>query len=115
MPRPDSTSKQGLLPGFRQDPAGAMNFAGNYPRPWNLEPAAEPFEPPLGGNFVDGKIMMAPQSVSLPPPSPSPPTPSTHLSQLQRGRLYSGDASHDGSPGFGWQHEKCDSFGSGQD
>ncbi|CAI9779244.1 unnamed protein product [Fraxinus pennsylvanica] len=122
-----------------------MNFAGNYPRPWNLGPAAEPFEPPLvgqgdcgrsmgvlppnlsppsankekehgqGGNFVDGKIMMAPQSVSLPPPSPQPPTPPTHLSQLHRGRLYSGDASHEGSPGFGWQHEKRDSFGSGQD
>lgn len=139
---PEVGSEQGPLIGFPQGPAGAMNFAENY-RPWNLGPAG-PFEPPMvgqgeygrsmgilppnlppanrgmehgqGGNFVDpreGKVMVAPQSMSLPPPPP--PIPPTHLSQLQRGRSYYGEASHDGSPGFGWQHEKRDSFGSGQD
>ncbi|KAL2553037.1 E3 ubiquitin-protein ligase [Forsythia ovata] len=53
MLRPDSTqevgSKQGSLLGFTPGPAGAMNFAENYPRPWNLGPATGHFERPLVG------------------------------------------------------------------
>ncbi|KAL2510011.1 RING/U-box superfamily protein [Forsythia ovata] len=125
MPRPDSTpevgSEQGSLLGFAPGPAGAMNFAENYPRPWNLGPATGHFEPPLVGQGDYGR------SMGILPPN-LPPSASKGMEhgqgghfvdmrdgKLQRGRSYSGDASHDGSPGFGWQHEKRDSFGSGQD
>ncbi|XP_047954371.1 E3 ubiquitin-protein ligase HAKAI homolog isoform X2 [Salvia hispanica] len=63
-----------------------------------------------GGNFVDprdGKGILAPQPLHLPPP-PSVPHP-----HLQRGRSYSGDGNNDGPPGFSWPAERRDSFGSG--
>lgn len=167
MARPDSTpepgSVQGSLLGFPPGPAGHMNFAQNYPQPWNMAPGSVPLEPPMvsqgttdgfmnvdpqgrgffqgdygqnmgimpsnlpphaankgveqrqSGNFVDprdGKGILAPQPLPLPPPPPLPPP---HLTQIQRGRSYSGEGNHDAPPGFSWQPERHDKFGGVQD
>ncbi|KAL3531734.1 hypothetical protein ACH5RR_005255 [Cinchona calisaya] len=48
MGRPESTpevgSEQGSLLGFPPGPAGGVNFAESYPRPWGLGPAVGNFE-----------------------------------------------------------------------
>lgn len=130
---PEGGTEQGSLLGFPPGPTGGMNFAEMYPRPWNVGPNGVQFDPSMmmnqgmsdsqgrvgffqgdygrnqgvspssmphpqpmqGGNAMDsrdGKGILAPQ----PLPPPPPPMP------------------RDGR-GFGWQHDKRDSFGSGQD
>ncbi|KAL0375295.1 UNVERIFIED_CONTAM: E3 ubiquitin-protein ligase HAKAI [Sesamum radiatum] len=104
---------QGTTDGFMNvDPQGRGFFQGDYGQsvgilPSNLPPAAANMgvEQRQGGNFVDprdGKGILAAQPLPLPPPPPIPPP---HLTQLQRGRSYSGDGNHDAPPGFGWQPE----------
>lgn len=130
---PEGGTEQGSLLGFPPGPTMGMNVAEMYPRPWSVGPNGVPFDssmmmnqgmldaqgrigffqgdygrnqgvspsnmshpqPMQVGNAVDyrdGKGILAPQ----PLPPPPPPRP------------------RDGR-GFGWQHEKRDSFGSGQD
>ncbi|KAM7526462.1 hypothetical protein LguiA_016364 [Lonicera macranthoides] len=136
---PEGGSEQGSVLGFPPGPAGGMNFSENYPRgPWNIGPNGMHSEsaPPMvqtdsqggvalfqgdygrnqgvlpspnSGNPMDPKGILAPQPFPPPPPPP-------HLAHVKRGNFYPGDmAAHDGQGGFGWQHEKRDSFGSGQD
>ncbi|XP_057983576.1 E3 ubiquitin-protein ligase HAKAI homolog isoform X2 [Malania oleifera] len=97
-------------------------FQGDYGR----SPASVSMNPPhpsnkgtesvQGNNPMDprdGKGVLAPQPLPFPPPPPPPLPP--HLLPAKWGKFYSGDAGHDGQ-GFGWaQHEKRNSFGSGQD
>ncbi|PIN24875.1 E3 ubiquitin ligase involved in ubiquitination of E-cadherin complex [Handroanthus impetiginosus] len=51
MARPDSMPEagpgQGSLLGFPPGPAGPMNYAQNYPQPWNMGPVSGPLEPPM--------------------------------------------------------------------
>ncbi|KAH6802906.1 hypothetical protein C2S51_034352 [Perilla frutescens var. frutescens] len=95
---------QGTTDGFMNvDSQGRGFFQGDYGQNKGLEQRQS-------GNFVDprdGKGILAPQPLHLPPPPPVPPP------HLQRGRSYSGD--HDGPPGFSWQPERRDSFGGAQD
>ncbi|KAK4359179.1 hypothetical protein RND71_021408 [Anisodus tanguticus] len=103
------------------DPQGrAVFFQGDYGRNTGVMPSNLP-PPPSANRGMEGgqstnsmhtrDILMPPQPMSLPPPPPLP----HHMSQYQRGgRRYSGDTSHNGQ-GYGWQHEKRDSFGSNQD
>ncbi|KAL0338229.1 UNVERIFIED_CONTAM: E3 ubiquitin-protein ligase HAKAI [Sesamum angustifolium] len=104
---------QGTTDGFMNvDPQGRGFFQGDYGQnvgilPSNLPPPAANMgvEQRQGGKFVDprdGKGILAAQPLPLPPPPPIPPP---HLTQLQRGRSYSGDGNHDAPPGFGWQPE----------
>lgn len=166
MARPESTpevgSEQGSLLGFPPGPAGGVNFAESYPRPWSLGPGVGNFETsPAGQGSIegfmnntsdpqgrpvifqgdygrnpaalssnpppppstnkgmesgssmdprDGKGILAPPSLPLPPPPPFPP----HLAQIKRGMFYSNETNNDGQ-GFGWPNEKRDSFVSNQD
>lgn len=66
------------------------------------------FEQRQSGNFADGKGILAPQPMHLPPPPPVPP-------HQQRGRSYSSEANHDGPPGFSWPGDRRDGFGGVQD
>lgn len=112
------TPKHGFM---NIDPQGRGFFQGEYGQnmgggpPVNMPPPAAN----TGGNFVvprDGKGIPAPQQgLPLPPPPPIPPPP--HLSQLKRGRSFSGDENHDAPPGFGWQQpeRRGDGFRGGQD
>lgn len=58
MRRPDSAadagSEQGALPSFPSGHAGAVNFAGVYPRSWNMMQAVGPFDVPAVHGFLDG-------------------------------------------------------------
>ncbi|CDP06525.1 unnamed protein product [Coffea canephora] len=59
MARPESTpevgSEQGPLLGFPPGPAGSINFAESYPRPWSLGPGVGNFETsPTGPGSVEG-------------------------------------------------------------
>ncbi|GAV68544.1 hypothetical protein CFOL_v3_12047, partial [Cephalotus follicularis] len=104
---PDVGSEPGSLLGFPPGSAGAMNFAASYPQPWITGSAGS-------SNNMDhreGKGVLAPQPMQFPQPPPPPPP---HLSQLKRGKYYSGDMGRDGQ-GYGWQHENRDGFGSSQD
>lgn len=111
---------QGNPDGFMNvDPQGRGFFQGDYGQnvgilPSNLPPPAanKGMEQRQGGNFMDprdGKGILAPQPMHLPPPPPVPPP------HLQRGRSYSGEGNHDGPPGFSWPLERRDSFGGSQD
>uniref|UniRef100_A0A5B6ZLJ0 RING-type E3 ubiquitin transferase n=1 Tax=Davidia involucrata TaxID=16924 RepID=A0A5B6ZLJ0_DAVIN len=134
-------SAQGSLLGF---PPGGVNFSESYHRPWNMAPAGVPFGPPAGQGIADGfhgdygrNPVVSPSNLPPPPTAhkgieparggnamdprdgkgilaPPPPPPRPHLSQLKRGKFYPGEMDRDGQ-GFVWQHEKRDSFGSGQD
>lgn len=121
MGQPVGPSPDGFV--SAADPQGrAVFFQGDYGRnasvmPSNLPPPSSANRGLEGGQSSnsmdtrDSKGILMPQPMSLPPPPPLP----HHMSQLQRGgRHYSGDTSHDGQ-GYGWQHEKHDSFGSSQD
>ncbi|KAI3474172.1 hypothetical protein Pfo_028960 [Paulownia fortunei] len=88
------------------DPQGRGFFQGDYGQNVGILPSNLP--PPAAAN----KGILAPQPLPLPPPPPLPPP---HLTQLQRGRSYSGDGNHDAPPGFGWPPERRDSFGGVQD
>lgn len=138
MARPDSAPDvepgQGSLLGFPPVQIGDANFSGGYPRPWNAGLGGGPFETsPAGqdsqgragffqGDYErnketgmdprEGKGILAPQPLQIPPPPP--PLHPPQLSQMKRARFHSGDAGHDGH-GFVWQHEKHDNFGGGQD
>ncbi|KAF3685227.1 putative reticulon-like protein B12-like [Capsicum annuum] len=104
------------------DPQGrAVFFQGDYGR--NAGVMSSNLPPPPSANRGweggqtsnsmdnrDSKGIVMPQPMTLPPPPPLP----HHMSQLQRGGRHYGDTSHDGQ-GYGWQHEKRDSFGSSQD
>ncbi|KAK2967733.1 hypothetical protein RJ640_012959, partial [Escallonia rubra] len=117
VPFEHSPAGQGSRDAFMSDTQGRVAFfQGDYGRnPDNLAPNLAPLptmnkgmEPMQGQNDVDprdGKGTMAAQSV---PFSPLPPP--LH----QRGKFFSGDMSHDGQS-YGWQHEKPDNFGGGQD
>nr|DAD19966.1 TPA_asm: hypothetical protein HUJ06_021429 [Nelumbo nucifera] len=117
---------QGVPDGFPNPPDSQGRvafFQGDYGRfpggkPLNAPPLPPPgnkgLEPMQGGSALDhkdSKGILAPQPLSLPPPPPPPP----HLSQLKRAKFSgSGDMGWDGQ-GYGWQNEKRDSFGSGQE
>ncbi|KAL7169784.1 hypothetical protein ACSBR2_034757 [Camellia fascicularis] len=122
---PSPATGQGIVDGFASmsDPQGRLAFfQGDYGR--NVGVLASNMPPPSPTNMVmepvpsgnpmerDGKGILAPQPLPFPPLPPSPPPP--HLSQQKRDKFYSGEMGRDGQ-GFGWQHEKHDSFGSGQD
>ncbi|CAK9133918.1 unnamed protein product [Ilex paraguariensis] len=118
VPFEPSPSAQGIL--NMSDSQGRVAFfQGDYGRnsgalPSNLPPlhaGNKGIEPVQGGNPMDGEGILAPQPLQLPPPPPLPPP---HMSQLNQGQFYSGEMGHDGQS-FRWQHEKRDSFGSGQD
>lgn len=108
--------------GNASDPQGrGAFFQGDYGRNPGSLPSNPPLPPlankgmePTQGSAAmdprDGKGILAQPPLPLPPPPPPPP----HLSQLKRAKFFSGDTSRDGQ-GFGWQQEKHDSFGSGQD
>lgn len=112
---------QGIADGFTNasDSHGKAPFhQGEFGRspgglPSNPPPpmANKGMEQVQSGNLMDprdGKGILAPQPLTLPPPPP----PRTHSSQLKR-KFYP-DASRDGQ-GYGWQHENRDSYGSGQE
>ncbi|XP_073281707.1 E3 ubiquitin-protein ligase HAKAI homolog isoform X1 [Primulina huaijiensis] len=138
---PEAGSDQVTLLGFPPGPAGPMNFAQNYPQPWNMGMVSGPLDSPLvaqgatdgfvnvsdpqGRGFYQGdygqnvaaanKTMeRRPQTLPLPPPLPSPLL-SSHLSQLKQGWSYPNDGNRDAPPGFGWQTEGRDNFGGGPD
>ncbi|KAL6534346.1 hypothetical protein OROHE_013271 [Orobanche hederae] len=101
------TQGRGLF--FQSDYGQNMGIImpSNTPQPT----ASKGLEQRHGGNFVDprdGKGILAPQPLALPPPPPLPPP------HLTRGRPYSGDGNLDAPPGFGW-HERRDGFGTAQD
>ncbi|XAR55200.1 hypothetical protein NMG60_11035197 [Bertholletia excelsa] len=107
---------QGMVDSFTNMPDAqerAAFFQGEYGRNIAVLPPSMP--PVQGSNAMDprdGKGILAPQPVSFPPPPPPLPP---HMSQHQGGdKSYSSDMGRDGR-GFGWQHEKRDGFGSGQD
>ncbi|KAI7735242.1 hypothetical protein M8C21_028373 [Ambrosia artemisiifolia] len=108
----------------QQVPEGGVEQGSllGYPQPWNVGPNGQPFDPSMimnqGGFFQGG---MPSQGVngndgrsggimatnpSLPPPLPAQPMPF--------GNFHGGDSSHPGM-GYGWQQDKRDSFGNGQD
>ncbi|PSS32667.1 E3 ubiquitin-protein like [Actinidia chinensis var. chinensis] len=105
------------------DPQGRPEFfQGNYGLnagvlPSNMPPPSSTnkmMEPVPGGNAMDprdGKGILAPPPLPFPP---LPPTPPPHLSQHKRDNSYSDEMGRNGRS-FGWQHEKHDGFGSGQD
>ena len=107
-------SGHGVLEGFANtsDSHGKVAFhQGDYGRNPPPHLANKGMEQVQSGNVMDprdGKGILAPQPMTLPPPPPPPP----HPSQLKR-KFYP-EASRDGQ-GYGWQHENRDSFGSGQD
>ncbi|KAL8526765.1 hypothetical protein ACS0TY_015828 [Phlomoides rotata] len=115
---------QGPTDGFMNvDPQGRGFFPGDYGSNMGILPSNMPpptgnkgVEQRQGGNFPDprdGKGILAPvPMMPLPPPPPMPPP---HMTQMQRGRSYSGDGNHDGPPGFSWQPERRDNFGGGHD
>ncbi|KAF5940933.1 hypothetical protein HYC85_022100 [Camellia sinensis] len=122
---PSPATGQGIVDGFASmsDPQGRPAFfQGDYGR--NMGVLASNMPPPSPTNMVmepvpsgnpmerDGKGILALQPLPFPPLPPSPPPP--HLSQQKRDKFYSGEMGRDGQ-GFGWQHEKHDSYGSGQD
>lgn len=101
-----------------------------YPQPWNVGPNGAPFDPsmmmnqggffqggppsniPQGGNANDGRGSILVANPSLPPPPPPPlPPPFT---QMPGSFFGGGDPSQHGQ-GYGWQQDKRDSFGNGQD
>ncbi|XP_007026811.2 PREDICTED: E3 ubiquitin-protein ligase Hakai [Theobroma cacao] len=112
---------------FEAPPGGHMmgdafaNYQGDYGR----NPGGLPMIPPppsankgmeavQGSNSMDprdGKGILAPQPMQVPPPPPPLPH---HMPQLKRGNFHSGDMGRDGQ-GFGWQHENRDGFGGSQD
>lgn len=61
------------------------------------------------GHIHDGKGILALQPLPIPPALQM----GAH-SHMAPGRFYQGDLGHDGQ-GFGWPHEKHDSYGSGQE
>lgn len=110
---------KGASDGFMNvDPQGRGFFQGNYGQnvgtlpPNGHPPVSNISDQRQGGNFVDGKGILASQPMQLPPP---PPVGHPHLTQLPRGRPYSGDGNHEPPPGFGWQSDGRDSFGGAQD
>ncbi|GKE04869.1 E3 ubiquitin protein ligase HAKAI [Tanacetum coccineum] len=95
-----------------------------YPQPWNVGPNGAPFDPSMimnQGGFFQG----------APPPNiaqggnandlrdgrgnllPPPPTLAPQFTQMP-GNFYGGDSNNHGQ-GYGWQQDKRDSFGNGQD
>lgn len=58
MSRPESVPEggpeQGSLLGFPPGPAGGVNFAESYPRPWSMSPAIGSFDPSVGQGTVEG-------------------------------------------------------------
>lgn len=119
-PSGPSLTGQGSVDGFSamSDPQRrTLFFQGDYGlnAAGVLAPSSgnKVMEPAQGGNAMDtreGRGMLAPpQPLSFPPPPPP------HLSQHKRDKFYSGDMGRDGQGGFGWQQEKHDSFGRGQD
>ena len=93
-----------------------------YPQPWNVGPNGGPFDPNSmmmnqGGFFQgtngkdlrDGRGVLA-ATPSLPPPLPPLPPPFTQMG----GGFFGGDTSNHGQ-GYGWQQDKRDGFGNGQD
>lgn len=117
----DPSAGPGTVDGFMSasDPQGRpASFQGDYGRnqgilPSNLPPSSanKGMDSAQGGNSMDprdGKGILAPQPVSLPPP---PPPFAVHLPQAKRGKFYSNEMNNDGQS-FGWQNEKRDSFGS---
>lgn len=95
-----------------------------YPQPWNVGPNGAPFDPSMimnQGGFFQG----------TPPPNiaqggnandlrdgrgnllPPPPTLAPQFTQMS-GNFYGGDSNNHGQ-GYGWQQDKRDSFGNGQD
>lgn len=113
---------QGNPDGFMNvDPQRRGFFQADYGQNAGMLPsniplsAASNAEQRQGGNFIDsrdGKGVLASQPLPLPPPPPLPPH---QMTQLQRGRSYSGDGSHDAPPGFVWHPERRDNFGGVQD
>lgn len=91
------------------DSQGRGFYQVDYGQNMGISPsnANKGFEQRQSGNFADGKGILAPQPMHLPPP-PSVP-------HQQRGRSYSGEANHDGPPGFSWPGERRDGFGGVQD
>ncbi|KAI9080086.1 hypothetical protein K1719_032632 [Acacia pycnantha] len=101
---------QNSLLGFPPVASSGPNFPANYPQPMNAGPGGPPFEQGHGGMAMDprdGKGILAPQSMTLPPPPPLPPM--SHLNN----KYYSGEFGHNGH-GYGWPHDNRDAFG-GQD
>ncbi|KAG6399840.1 hypothetical protein SASPL_141325 [Salvia splendens] len=100
---------QGSMDGFMNvDPQGRGFFQNDYGQNAGNKSLEQQRQ---GGNFVDprdGKGILAPQPLHLPPPPLRPPP---HLPQ---GSSYSGDGNHDGPPGFSWPAERRDSFGGGE-
>ncbi|XVF55139.1 hypothetical protein PTKIN_Ptkin06aG0012300 [Pterospermum kingtungense] len=101
---------------------GFANYQGDYGRnpgvlpmmPSPASSALKGMEAVQGSNAIDprdGKGILAPQPMQVPPPPPMLPH---HMSQLKQGKFHAGDMSHDGQ-GFGWQHENRDGFAGSQD
>ncbi|KAF3448994.1 hypothetical protein FNV43_RR09718 [Rhamnella rubrinervis] len=118
FPQPWNNSGQAGVP-FEppQGSQGAADVFSNMPDSQGKVPfyqgapplANKLMEPAPGGNSMDprdGKGILAPQPMPLPPLPPL-------LSQHKR-KYYSGDMGRDGQ-GFGWQHENRENFGTGQD
>lgn len=104
---PPMVSQGSSTDGFMNvDPQGRGFFQNDYGQNAGNNKSLE--QQRQSGNF-DGKGILAPQPMHLPPP---PPIPHPHL---QRGRAYSGEGNHDGPPGFSWPAERRDSFGGAQD
>lgn len=99
---------QGNTGGFMNvDPQGRGFYEGDYGQNVGVFPSNVPQPAANKGTEQrqDGKGILAPQPMHLPPPPPLPHT--------QRGRSYSSEGNHDAPPGFGWQPERRDSFGGG--
>ncbi|KAK9057809.1 hypothetical protein SSX86_022647 [Deinandra increscens subsp. villosa] len=79
-----------------------------YPQPWNVGPNGQAFDPSMIMNQV-GFFQGGPpsQGVNANTPAP-PPVP------LPFGNFHGGDSSHRGQ-GYGWQQDKREGFGNGQD
>ncbi|XVF76760.1 hypothetical protein PTKIN_Ptkin13bG0292800 [Pterospermum kingtungense] len=109
------------MPGGHMMGDGFANYQGDCGRnPGGLTmvhptPSANKgMEAVQGSNTIDprdGKGILAPQPMQVPPPPPPLPH---HMSQLKRSNFHSGDMGHDGQ-GFGWQQENRDGFGGSQD
>lgn len=77
-----------------------------YPQPWNVGPNGQPFDPSMvmnQGGFFQGGLPSQVANPTQPPPQP-----------MAFGGFHGGDASHVGM-GYGWQQDKRDGFGNGQD
>ncbi|XP_076938480.1 E3 ubiquitin-protein ligase HAKAI homolog [Bidens hawaiensis] len=77
-----------------------------YPQRWNVGPNGQPFDTSMvmnQGGFFQGGLPSQVANPAQPPPQPMP-----------FAGFHGGDPSHVGM-GYGWQQDKRDSFGNGQD